>query len=175
MRRMQAGSLDALGVIYDRYRERAFLVARAVSVDAIRAEEAVQEGFVSIWNSRASYRPQAATAAPWLLTVVRHRAIDITRRDATDEARRVGEALLRGRRSGDDVAGEAVARAEALDLRRQLAGLPEAQRQVVFLAFYGELTHVEIAERLALPVGTVKGRIRLGLHKLRHQIGQHAA
>lgn len=170
MARMQAGCRVAFGELYDRYRDRAYRVARLVSVDDAHAEEAVQEGFVSIWNSRASYRPERPTAAAWLLTVVRHRAIDMRRRNATYEARRVNEGALAEQRSSDDIAGEAVERAQARDLRALLARLPGAQREVIVLAFHGQLTHVEIAELLELPIGTVKGRMRMGLHKLRGEV-----
>ncbi len=170
MAKMQAGSRIALGELYDRYRDRAYRVARAVSVDDAHAEEAVQEGFVSVWNSRSSYRPERATAAPWLLTVIRHRAIDISRRENTDEVRKHGVVALEGRPAREDVAREVVDRVEAGELRLVLARLPDPQREAIFLAFYGQLTHLEIADRLGLPVGTVKGRIRLGLDKLRGEL-----
>ena len=79
MRRIQGGSHDAFAELYDRYSARAYRVARAVSVDTLLAEEAVQEGFAAIWKTRAQYRPERETAAPWLMSVIRHRAIDLNR------------------------------------------------------------------------------------------------
>jgi len=172
MAQIGAGSLDAWGELYDRYCNRAYRVARAVAVDGAHAEEAVQEAFIAIWNSRATYRPQQATAAPWLLTVVHHRAIDVVRRAARHEEHQTDDGSLEARRSGVDVAQEAVDHEQARRLRMLLAGLPSAQREVIILAFYGQLTHTEIAEQLELPIGTVKGRMRLGLDKLRGEIAQ---
>lgn len=175
MRRIQAGSHDAFAELYDRYSARAYRVARAVSVDALLAEEAVQEGFVAVWKARASYRPERETAAPWLMTVIRHRAIDMNRRNATVESQRAGDALLEDRSSREDVAGDVAARIDARDLKALLTRLPDAQREVIVLAFYGELTHTEIAAELDVPIGTVKGRMRLGLHKIRGQLEQPVA
>jgi len=175
MEEIQAGSHEAFARLYARYCDRAYRVARAASTDDARAEESVQEGFLAVWRSRDTYRPDHATAGPWLLTVVRHRAIDVGRRNAANRAQPVDEDVLEGRPSGEDVAGDAVDRADARDIRGLLTCLPEAQREVIVLAFYGQLTHTEIAGQLGVPIGTVKGRMRLGLHKLREQIPEPGA
>ena len=146
MTRLQAGDVDALGALYDRYGDRAYRVARSECRDDAGAEEAVQDAFASIWRSQATYRPQQGTAAAWLLTVVRHRAIALARRD------------------------EAGAPGGEGHLQDLLARLPDAQREAITLAYHGRLTHTEIAQQLRLPPGTVKGRIRLGLHKLRQDM-----
>jgi RNA polymerase sigma-70 factor, ECF subfamily len=172
MRRIQAGSHEAFAQLYDRYADRAYRVARAVTVDALLAEDAVQEGFAAIWKARATYRPEHETAAPWLMTVVRHRAIDVNRRNATVQSHSAGDASLEGHQSRDDVAAEAAERVDSRDLKTLLMRLPDAQREVIVLAFYGELTHTEIAAQLDVPVGTVKGRMRLGLHKIRGQLDE---
>jgi RNA polymerase sigma-70 factor, ECF subfamily len=174
MKRIQGGSHEAFAQLYDRYSARAFRVARAVTVDASLAEDAVQEGFAAIWKARATYRPEYATAAPWLMTVVRHRAIDVNRRHATVQSHRAGDASLAERQSRDDVAVEVAERVDARDLKALLMGLPDAQREAIVLAFYGELTHTEIAAQLDVPVGTVKGRMRLGLHKIRGALDEQA-
>jgi RNA polymerase sigma-70 factor, ECF subfamily len=164
---MQAGSRDAFDELYRRYHRRAHRVARQVSGDDAEAEEAVQEAFGSIWNRRATYRPERPTAAAWLLTVVRHRAIDIARRNAAYQAARVTDSLLEHYPAGDDVAGEAVDRIELHYVKHLLNRLPGAQREAIVLAFYGGLSQTEIATALALPLGTVKARIRRGLERLR--------
>jgi RNA polymerase sigma-70 factor, ECF subfamily len=166
MMRIQGGSHDAFAALYDRYCDRAYRVARSVCFDDAYAEDAVQEAFASIWRSRATYRPEQPSAAAWILTLVRHRAIDIKRRDSTQRTHRVSDDALERQPADDDVAGQTESRLEARDLRALLDGLPDAQREVIVLAFYGQLTHTEIASQLDLPVGTVKGRMRLGLHKL---------
>lgn len=170
MAQVQRGNGDALGALYDRYCDRAYRVARYACGDEGRAEEAVQDAFISIWRSRATYQPQRGPVAAWLLTVVRHRAIDVGRRHQRHAGQRADEAQLDARAAPDDVVAQVSGRADAHTMEAPLARLPEAQREVITLAFYGELTHTEIAAQLGLPPGTVKGRMRLGLNKLRGDI-----
>jgi RNA polymerase sigma-70 factor (ECF subfamily) len=167
MAAVKAGSANAFGVLYDRYHERAYRIARVVCRDNGRAEEAVQETFISIWKTRKSYESEAGKVAPWVLTVARHRAIDIARRNGRDAAHQTTDDHLRAVSAPGDVPEQAVARAQARDVLRLLAQLPETQCEVITLAFYGELSHTEIAAHLNLPPGTVKGRMRLGLQRLR--------
>jgi RNA polymerase sigma-70 factor (ECF subfamily) len=167
MAAVKAGSANALGVLYDRYHERAYRIARVVCRDNGRAEDAVQETFISIWKTRKSYESEVGKVAPWVLTVARHRAIDIARRNGRDAAHQTTDDHLRAVSAPGDVPEQAVARAQARDVLRLLAQLPEAQCEVITLAFYGELSHTEIAAHLNLPPGTVKGRMRLGLQRLR--------
>jgi RNA polymerase sigma-70 factor (ECF subfamily) len=161
------GSADAFGELYDRYSARAFRVARSVCRDRGAAEDAVQEAFVSIFKSRTAYRSQRGTVAAWVLMVVLSRAIDVSRVHARRATRRASDDALADLSAPGDVIDQAGARIDAGRVRTALAALPEAQREAITLAYYGELTHTEIAERLGLPFGTVKGRIRLGLNKLR--------
>ena len=143
MRRVQRDDADAFAQLYDRYAARALRIATAICRQPDAAEEAVQEAFVAIWKRRGSYQPLPGGFAAWAMTIVHDRAAD-------------AEALQRG-------AGPI---GDAQRARTLLAGLPETQREVISLAFYGELTHTEIAARLSLPPGTVKGRMRLGLQTL---------
>ena len=147
MRRSQADDVVAFEQLYDRYGAAAYRVARAVCRDQHRAEEAVQEGFLSIWRNRSTYNAKRGTFKSWSTSVVRHRAIDLN--------------------SAEEVA---LPPSGADALRASLELLPDAQAEVITLAFYGQLTHAEIAQRLSLPEGTVKGRMRLGLKKLRRQM-----
>ena len=167
MAQVKAGDLDALAELYDRYTGPAYRLALSVCHDCVRAEDAVQEAFVSIWRSRATYRRGRSPVAPWLLTIVRHRAIDAGRRNDKHASRSAGDGRLERHASSQDVAAAVEEMADAERLRGLLAQLPEAQREVITLAFYGQMTHSEIAEHLDLPSGTVKGRMRLGLEKLR--------
>lgn len=167
---VKAGSTNALGVLYDRYHERAYRIARGVCRDNGRAEEAVQETFISIWKSRTSYRSEEGKVAPWLLTVARYRAIDIARRNGRDAARQTTDEPLYAVSAPCDVLEQAAAHDQARHVLNVLAKLPDTQREVITLAFYGELSHTEIAARLNLPPGTVKSRVRLGLRRLRADI-----
>ena len=173
MAQVAAGSGAAFGVLYDRYCDRAYRIARSVCRDDRRAEEAVQEAFCSIWKTRTTYESQVGMVAPWLLSVVWYRAIDIARSNGLHAAHRANADILHTVRPPDGVADEVVAGAQARDLLSLLARLPDAQREVITLAFYGQLTHSEIAAHLGLSTGTVEGRMRLGLQRLRDGI-QHA-
>jgi RNA polymerase sigma-70 factor (ECF subfamily) len=172
---VQAGSVVAFGVLYDRYCDQAYRIAWSVCRDDGRAEEAVQEAFGSIWKTRATYEPQIGKVAPWVLTVARYRAIDIARSNGRHVANRASDDVLHTIRAPDSIADEVVAGAQARDLLRLLAELPDAQQEVITLAFYGQLTHSEIAAHLGLPAGTVKGRMRLGLQRLRGDIQRAAS
>lgn len=175
MASVTAGSAEAFAVLYDRYRDRAWRVAWSVCRDAGRTEEAIQEAFISIWKTRTTYESHRGKVASWVLTITRHRAIDIARRNDPHAAHRAGEASLDTVRAPASVDEEVVARAQASDVLSALAQLPDAQREVITLGFYGQLTHSEIAEHLGLPLGTIKGRMRSGLQRLRGDIQRVAS
>jgi RNA polymerase sigma-70 factor (ECF subfamily) len=125
-----------------------------------------QEAFISLWRSAHRYRPATAGVSAWLSSIVRNRAIDAWRRAAARpvevEAVDEGAGQLRGAAGGEPAVDD---RALMLAL---IAELPMAQRQAVFLAYFGDMTHAEIAELADTPLGTIKGRIRLGIEKLRY-------
>jgi RNA polymerase sigma-70 factor (ECF subfamily) len=175
MARVSAGSVESFGCLYDRYCDRAYRVAQAVCRDDGRAQEAVQDGFLSVWSSRASYRPRQGTVAAWLLTVIRHRAIDVARRNDKHLSRRASDDQLQDRPAVDDPFETASKRDDARRLQASLAMLPEAQAEVITLAYFGQLSHTEIVAQLGLPSGTIKGRMRLGLQKLRADAKRAAA
>jgi RNA polymerase sigma-70 factor, ECF subfamily len=171
---IDAGSLDAFAQLYDRYCDRAYRLAFSVCRDDGCAQDAVQEAFLSVWKSPGSYRPHRGTVAAWFLAVVRYRAIDLTRRNARHEVGLTGGALLELRSGPEDTTDAVIRRDDARTLRASLAQLPEVQQEVIALSFYGQLTHTEIAAQLQLPAGTVKGRMRLGMGKLRSTLEQTA-
>jgi RNA polymerase sigma-70 factor (ECF subfamily) len=172
MRRVQADDTEAFAALYDRLAARAMQIARGVLwADVSRAQDAVQDGFVSIWRARSRYRPELGSVRSWALAIVRNSAIDSWRRTKVPgyqagELDSVSDRLA----APDDPHVDAVAADMARDVRDLLAKLPPNQREVIGLAFYGQLSHTEIARELQLPVGTVKGRMRLGLTTLRHQL-----
>ena len=171
MRAIQANDPRAFGELYDRHSARAWHVARAVCHDASRAEDAVQEAFLAVWRSNGSYRGELGPVLGWLMTIVRNRAIDAARRESAGHRPQMGdrEPFLDAVADGS-TSDEVIARSEAAALRDRLAQLPDAQSQVITLAYFGQLSHSEIAARLSVPPGTVKGRMRLGMEKLRGQI-----
>ncbi len=171
MLRVQADQPDAFGELFDRFGTRAYRVAYAIEHNGTRAEDIVQDAFLSIWRARASYQPERGSVIAWVIGIVRNRALDSLRRHGRHDNRRAGGEhmleRLQAPGSTEQATGE---RDEAAHLRGVLAQLPEAQREVIALAYFGELSTTEIASELVLPLGTVKGRMRLGLEKLRPQV-----
>ena len=166
MGRVQDDDAEAFALLYDRHASRAYRVACSVCHRPGSAEDAVQEAFISIWTNRLTYRRRPEGFAAWAMTIVRNRAVVVARRDAVHDRRGNGDARSDDRPSSIDIAADPAASDEARHLRGLLAGLPDEQREVITLAYYGQLTHTEIAAHLELPTGTVKGRMRLGLQKL---------
>lgn len=164
---VQAGSRVALGGLYDRLEPRAYRTAMSVCHDHDCAQDAVQDAFVSIWVSRATYSAGRGTVMHWALSIVRHRAIHLARRRSVSAGPSEATTRLDEQPATDDVPRDFAIRAETEQLAVLLQGLPRAQQQVIRLAFFNGLTHTQIASRLELPPGTVKGRMRLGLNKLR--------
>ncbi len=169
MRRVQdAGDVDAFDRLYTRHATRAYRVARSVCGDTSSSEEAVQEGFLSVWRRRGSFDAAGGSFQAWSMTIVRNAAIDGLRRVGARP--KLSEEVDTPDSHAESVLDQVTQRSEGEALRASLTQLPEAQAEVIALAFFGELTHAEIAHELELPPGTVKGRMRLGLEKLRSQI-----
>lgn len=166
MQRMQADDVGAFEELYDRYSASAFGVARAICGNSHWAEEAVQEGFVAVWRSRSRFDPLRGSVRSWLFAVIRYRSFDVMRRVRRDEDRRESGEALGFLLTLGSIEGDSEQREEAARVRSSLLKLSVAQREVVLLAYFAGLTHTEIAARLQLPTGTVKGRMRLGLKKL---------
>lgn len=163
------GDDEALAELYDRYGRLCYAIALRVVRDTGLAQDAVQEAFLTAWRTAATFDPARGTAATWLLTLVHRRSVDIVRR----EQRRRSEPPPD---SASDTAGPADEAALILDRRRTvqeaLARLPPDQRQALELAYYGGLTQSELAERLGLPLGTVKSRMFAALARLRDLLGE---
>jgi RNA polymerase sigma-70 factor (ECF subfamily) len=165
MTSVQAGRRAALGELYERLAFRAYRTALAICHDRDFAQDAVQDAFLSMWSSSSTYQASRGPVAGWAMGIVRHRAIYINRHRALTAR---SEAILSQRKdsSDEDLPADYVAHAEHEQLAELLARLPPGQREIIQLGFFDGLTHQQIAHRLALPPGTVKGRMRLGLKKL---------
>jgi RNA polymerase sigma-70 factor, ECF subfamily len=167
---VQAGEHMALGELYRRFASRAYRTALSVCHDRDCAQDAVQDAFVAMWASRTTFEPSRGSVLAWAMSIVRHRAIYLARRRMLAVGlEKIADGLAE-QAAADDVPGEFAARAQAEQMARLLARLPPAQREVIRLNFFDGLTHEQIAYRLALPPGTVKGRMRLGLTKLRSDL-----
>lgn len=168
IRRMAEGDRDAFRHFYDRHARQVYPLIVRIVRDPADAADVLQEVFWEAWQSAASYDPGRGTPEAWIFMRARTRAIDRVR-----AVRRRGETFVapvdeRVAAAAADPGGDAAERAEARDLVLGALGrLPDAQRDVLELAYYGGLTQTEIAERLKQPLGTVKTRIRLGLERLR--------
>jgi RNA polymerase sigma-70 factor (ECF subfamily) len=167
MSRIQRGDADALRMLYDRYGRLSFAVAYRMLGDASAAEEVVQDAFLSVWRRAASFtQSPTANVRAWLLTIVRNRAIDQARRSARPDERTVPVENVESRLSTPDVWADVEHREIARVVRQALDELPEEQHRVIDLAYFEGLSQSAIAERLGLPLGTVKGRFRMGFKKL---------
>ena len=172
MARVQAGDAHAFELIFDRHADAAFSLAYRMCGRRVTAEDVVQEAFVSLWRSGARYDRTRGSVRSWILGVVHNRAIDLFRRDSVRTSKDVSdEGAVERMPAADNTEGEVRRREDASEVRGALQDLPDDQRQVIELAYFGGFTHSEIAEQLKLPAGTVKGRMRLGLTKLRLSLG----
>jgi RNA polymerase sigma-70 factor (ECF subfamily) len=172
MQLVHEGEATAFEVIFDRHGDAAFSLAYRMCGRRAMAEDVVQEAFVSLWRSGSRYDRARGSVRSWLLSVVHNRAIDAFRRDAGRTSRDVSdEGLAERMAAAERTEVEVERRDEAQQLRSALGELPAEQRQVIELAYFGGFSHSQIAEMLKLPAGTVKGRMRLGLTKLRLSLG----
>ncbi|MBO7939252.1 sigma-70 family RNA polymerase sigma factor [Streptomyces antibioticus] len=165
------GDQEAFAAVYDAVAGSVLGVARAVLRDQAQSEEVAQEVLVEVWRTAPRYRPERGTAMNWILTLAHRRAVDRVRSVEAAAARDTRAALLDHQPAYDEVTEQVETRLEQEQVRRCLRTLTELQRQSVTLAYYGGLTYREVAEALALPLGTVKTRLRDGLIRLRDCLG----
>ena len=165
VRRVDEGDTDALRILYERYGGIVFGMTYRLLGDRQAAEECTQDVFVSVWRTARSYAPERARVSTWVIAIARNRAIDATRRRA---ARPVDpRADVWTTEQTPDTADLVANADEASRVAGAMAELPDAQREALSLAYFDGLSHSEVAERLGIPVGTAKGRIRLALDRLR--------
>jgi RNA polymerase sigma-70 factor, ECF subfamily len=175
MQLVYRGQAEAFEVIYDRHADAAFSLAYRMCGQRALAEDVVQEGFLSLWRSGAHYDRARGSVRSWVLGIVHNRAIDaLRRRTVHDRGRVSGEGIEERVASPERIDVEVARRDEAREVRDALEQLPHEQSRVIELAYFGGLTHVQIASMLDTPVGTVKGRMRLGLAKMRMALGDPA-
>ncbi len=160
--------LGGLAALYDRYCRLAYALAYRILGDGESAEDVVHDAFISAWRGAASYRRERGNVRGWLLSIVHHRAVDVLRRKTTFRPAPLEAATERP--ADDDTAEQAERNVEHQTVREALEALPPAQRRTIELAYFGGYTHVELAELMGVPLGTVKGRMRIGLQKLRRAL-----
>ena len=167
------GDAEAFAMLYDRHSRPAYSLAYRMMGERQAAEDLVQDALLKVWRAATSYRAERASVRTWILSIVHNRGIDQLR--STASRRRMQEKV--------DVSAPTVQPSEAFaeswsnsqreQVRKALKTLPEEQLKTLELAYFSGYTHLEIAELLGLPLGTVKGRMRLGLKKMRDYFGSH--
>ena len=168
---------DAFEVFYDRHGGAAYSLAHRIVGDPGMAEDVTQEAFLSIWRSKARFDAARGSVRAWALGIVRNRAIDALRSACAARA----EARPRRRGGAGEPAGRRANRGGGDSPRdggppsRGAGALPREQSQVIELAYFGGFSHSEIAEMLGAPLGTIKGRMRLGLEKIRATLAEGVA
>ncbi|WP_111718473.1 ECF RNA polymerase sigma factor SigK [Homoserinimonas sp. OAct 916] len=168
---VSGGDQDAFGELYDRFAPRVLGLVRRLLLDHAQAEEVTQEVFLEVWQSAGRFDPNKGRGATWIMTMAHRRAIDRIRSAQASRNRdtRVG---IRDLEPGyDEVAENVEVVIEHERVKAAMARLSEAQRQAVSLAYYGGLTHSEIAAEIEAPIGTVKTRLRDGMIRLRDDLG----
>ena len=170
LERLAAGTDErALSDLYDRYQAQMYGLAMRITNDAALAQDAVQEAFVGVWRHAARYTAGRSSVRTWMLSITHHRAIDIVRRrrpqGALPETETADPAL-----TTPDVWPEVARSLDRAAVSSAIAGLPEAQREAIQLAYFEGLTQIEIADRTGAPLGTVKSRVRLGLLAMRRAL-----
>jgi RNA polymerase sigma-70 factor, ECF subfamily len=167
MERLASGDLGALDRLYEHYGAMAFSIAYRITGDRGAAEDVVQEAFLGAWRNAARYVDGRGTVKTWLLSIVHHRAIDAIRRRRPTSDLPESETSLPEALTLPDTWVEVSERLDRDSVLAALATISEVQREAIELAYFGGLTQTEIAERTGVPLGTVKGRLRLGLQGLR--------
>ena len=172
MQLVRRGDAAAFEVVYERHSSAAFSLAYRMCGARSAAEDVVQEAFLSLWRSGARYDRARGSVRTWVLGIVHNRAIDALRRSVVHDRRRASDEGIEERFEARDRTDVEVARLdEAQEIRQALQTLPVEQCRVIELAYFGGFTQTEIASMLDTPIGTVKGRMRLGLEKMRAQLG----
>jgi RNA polymerase sigma-70 factor, ECF subfamily len=168
---------EAFEVFYDRHGGVAYSLAYRIVGERGAAEDVTQEAFISIWRSGARFDATRGSVRSWLLSVVRNRAIDFLRSKAGRAPKLAfdDDAILEQRAAEELTDDEAMRRETASEVRGVLGQLPGEQSKVIQLAYFGGFSQSEIAQMLGIPLGTVKGRMRLGLEKIRGELAEGLA
>jgi RNA polymerase sigma-70 factor (ECF subfamily) len=164
---VQTKDAEAFAVLYDRHGRVAYSLAYRMMGERQAAEDLVQEAFLKLWRSARSYRPERGSVRTWLLSIVHNQGIDQLRSMASRRRMQDKVEASAPRFEPSEAFAQSWRNAQREQVREALKTLPQEQLKVLELAYFSGYTHVEIAELLDLPLGTVKGRMRLGLKKVK--------
>jgi RNA polymerase sigma-70 factor (ECF subfamily) len=166
---------EGIEVLYDRYGRLAFSLALRILGDEGAAEDVVQEAFLAIWRRSATYRPERGSLRTWACSIVHHRAVDRLRGRSGRARQDIPLEATPADANLSDTWEAVAAELERDDIRAALGRLPAEQRQTIELAYFGGYTQSEISALMKVPLGTVKGRTRIALGKLRDTLAGHGA
>jgi RNA polymerase sigma-70 factor (ECF subfamily) len=172
--RLAAGELEALSELYERHKSMAYSIALRITGNQASAEDAVQDAFLGVWRSASRYVAGRASVRTWLLTIVHRRAIDIVRRRRPDVSVELDDVVTEAL-AVPDVWQQVATELDRATVVAALGAISGVQREAIELAYFEGLTQSEIARRTGVPLGTVKGRLRLALLGLRRALGPEEA
>jgi len=164
---VEAADADAFAALYDRHSRAAFSLAYRMMGDRQAAEDLAQDAFLKVWRNASSYRAERGSVRTWILSIVHNRGIDQLRSHASRRRTQDRIEASAPRSQPSEAFAETWRNSQRDQVREALNTLPPEQLKILELAYFSGYTHVEISELLRLPLGTVKGRMRLGLKKIR--------
>ena len=171
LERVADGDRDAFSQLYDVMAARVLGLIRRLLVDQAQSEEVAQEVFLEVWQTAARFDSSRGDATSWMFTLAHRRAVDRVRASQSSRDRDTRVGIRELEIEFDEVSETVEARDEHRRITAALARLTELQRQAILLAYYGGYSHREVAEKLAVPIGTVKTRLRDGMIRLRDELG----
>ncbi len=164
---VETGDAEAFATLYDRHSRSAFSLAYRMMGERQAAEDLAQDAFIKVWRGASSYRVERGSVRTWILSIVHNRGIDQLRSHASRRRTQDKIEAAAPRSQPSEAFAETWKNAQRDQVREALSTLPQEQLKILELAYFSGYTHVEIAELVGLPLGTVKGRMRLGLKKIK--------
>ena len=164
---VEADDADAFATLYDRHSRAAFSLAYRMMGERQASEDLAQDAFLKVWRNAGSYRAERGSVRTWILSIVHNRGIDQLRSQASRRRTQDKVEASAPRSQPSEAFAETWRNSQREQVREALSTLPSEQLKILELAYFSGYTHVEISELLRLPLGTVKGRMRLGLKKIR--------
>jgi RNA polymerase sigma-70 factor (ECF subfamily) len=164
---VEAADAEAFATLYDRHSRAAFSLAYRMMGERQASEDLMQDAFLKVWRSAKSYRAERGSVRTWILSIVHNRGIDQIRSQASRRRTQDKIEASAPRSQPSEAFAETLRNSQRDQVREALNTLPPEQLKILELAYFSGYTHVEISDLLRLPLGTVKGRMRLGLKKIR--------
>jgi RNA polymerase sigma-70 factor (ECF subfamily) len=164
---VEAADAEAFATLYDRHSRAAFSLAYRMMGERQASEDVMQDAFLKVWRSAKSYRAERGSVRTWILSIVHNRGIDQIRSQASRRRTQDKIEASAPRSQPSEAFAETLRNSQRDQVREALDTLPPEQLKILELAYFSGYTHVEISDLLRLPLGTVKGRMRLGLKKIR--------